>query len=669
MKRKIEERTKAELIDRLPEYLNATGRSTTKKFRCINPAHKDNTPSMSYDEKHKKVHCFGCGVNYDIFDVIGLDNNIAPGDKTSFPEKYNLACDYFNIKGTPYEERPEKKKPAPEEKDYTEYFLQAHKAINQTTYHRGLNAETLNRFNIGFDPVWKHPKRYSDTLSPRLIIPTGKSSYTARFAAEGDFIGYTGQKMNKAKVGNSQIFNVPALGSEDKPVFIVEGELDAMSIEQSGYPAVGTGSISNISLFLDTVKQNRPKQPLIIALDNESNENTRKAEEELMKGLEKLGVSSYRLNFYGKYKDANEFLQAEPESLRQALQSAADEIESICQGEAQQAREAYIKEVCTASYLDCFVNDIAASVNTPAIPTGFKALDSILDGGLYAGLYTLGAITSLGKTTFLLQMADQIAQQGDDVLIFSLEMARTELMSKSISRHTFLIAEDEGRSQEAKTARGITSGAKWKYYTASEKQLINNAVAEYKAYAEHIFIFEGMGDIGITQVRETVEKHITLTGNRPVVIVDYLQILAPYNERSSDKQNTDKAVLELKRMSRDLNLPVVTVSSFNRTNYTAPVNLTSFKESGAVEYGSDVLIGLQYKGMDYREGEAEVTREKRIRSLIREMEERGKAGADETIQLKILKNRQGGRGNVIFSFYPMFNLYEELPDEEEEEVF
>ena len=663
MKRKIEESIKAQLIDRLPDYLQATGRSTAKPFRCINPAHSDSNPSMSYDRNNKKVHCFSCGATYDIFDVIGIDTGA-----TTFPEQYNNACDYFNITGTPYEEKPVKKEPAQDEIDYTAYFLQAHKAIGQTSYHRGLNAETLNRFNIGYDPAWRHPKRYSDPVSSRLIIPTGKASYTARYTGEGDFIGYTGQKMNKAKVGRTQIFNAPALSSADKPVFIVEGELDAMSIEQSGYQAVGTGSTSNTSLFLEAVKQIRPAQPLIIALDNESNPNTQKAEAELMEGLEKLGVSSYRLNFYGKYKDANEYLQADPEGLKKALQSAADEIEAKCQGEAEQAREAYIREVCTASYLDSFVGEIAASVNTPAISTGFKALDNILDGGLYPGLYTLGAITSLGKTTFLLQMADQIARQGNDVLIFSLEMARSELMSKSISRHTYLIAEDAGRSREAKTARGITSGAKWKYYSASEKQLIKDAVAEYRAYAKHIFIFEGMGDIGITQVRETVEKHISLTGNRPVVIVDYLQILAPYNERSSDKQNTDKAVLELKRMSRDLKLPVVTVSSFNRTNYTEPVNLTSFKESGAVEYGSDVLIGLQYKGMDYKEGEADTARQKRIRTLMKDMDERGKRGADETVQLKVLKNRQGGRGDVIFSFYPMFNLYEELQEDEGTEL-
>ena len=71
---------------------------------------------------------------------------------------------------------------------------------------------------------------------------------------------------------------------------------------------------------------------------------------------------------------------------------------------------------------------------------------------------------------------------------------------------------------------------------------------------------EGVGDIGVTAIRERIARHIDMTGKTPLVIVDYLQIVAPYNERATDKQNMDKAVLELKRISRDFKLPVIAVS-------------------------------------------------------------------------------------------------------------
>ena len=65
-----------ELRGYLPEYMAqkrmVVGRGK-KLIRCINPQHSDSTPSMSYYPKTKKLHCFGCGATYDLFDVIRMD--------------------------------------------------------------------------------------------------------------------------------------------------------------------------------------------------------------------------------------------------------------------------------------------------------------------------------------------------------------------------------------------------------------------------------------------------------------------------------------------------------------------------------------------------------------------------------------------------------------------
>lgn len=76
-----------------------------------------------------------------------------------------------------------------------------------------------------------------------------------------------------------------------------------------------------------------------------------------------------------------------------------------------------------------------------------------------------------------------------------------------------------------------------------------------------------------------------------------MQILAPCNEIASDKQNKDNAVLELRRISRDYKTPIIAISSFNRDNYNSVASMTAFKESGIIEYSSDVLIALQPQGM------------------------------------------------------------------------
>jgi replicative DNA helicase len=306
----------------------------------------------------------------------------------------------------------------------------------------------------------------------------------------------------------------------------------------------------------------------------------------------------------------------------------------------------------SAKYLlNGFIKNIAESTKACFYPTGFNALDNILDGGLYAGLYCIGAISSLGKTTFCIQIADHLARSGKDVLIFSLEMAKEELIAKSISRHTLLENWKQSKSAEkAKTTRGILTGSRYKNYTQAERVIIQDALSAYEDYAEHIYISEGIGNIGVDQIRAAVEEHIKATGEEPAILIDYMQILAPTDPRSTDKQNTDKAVLELKRMSRDYNIPVIGISSFNRDNYSAPVNLASFKESGAIEYSSDVLLGLQYLGMDYYDGEKEQDRARRVRELLRLQAEAGKKAGRKRYSLKCLRTATAARANACLTF-------------------
>ena len=606
--------------------------------------------------------CFSCNKGGDIFDLIGEYEGIA-----DYTEQLKRAGEIFGITIDSYRSSArEDFSPAPEYQkqdkteqythnnihtntytqqpqtagaDYTDFFLQAHSHIEETDYpqRRGLSKAVIDRFKLGYVSEWRHPNVPNAPASPRLIIPTAKGSYLARDTRAE--IPEEQRAYSKMKVGTIQLFNRKALQEAKKPVFVVEGELDALSIIEVGGEAVALGTTTKVKSLLELLKTKKPEQPLIIALDND--EAGEKAYKELSEGLRGLSIPFYRHNPSGEYKDANEALQGNREAFRQAVEEA----EHI-QDEAEQAqREAYLN-TSTAHYLQSFIDGIADSVNTPYIPTGFKGLDAVLDGGLYEGLYIVGAISSLGKTTLITQIADQIAQAGQDVLIFSLEMARAEIMAKSISRHTLQqVLSSGGDIRNAKTTRGITTGKRYENYSETERELINGAIVAYSQYAEHIYISEGIGDIGAEQIRETVKQHTLFTGNTPVVIIDYLQILAPYSERATDKQNTDKAVMELKRISRDYKTPVIGISSFNRANYREAVTMEAFKESGAIEYSSDVLIGLQLKGAGKKDFDANEAKKKSPRE----------------IELIILKNRNGSTGNRIeFSYYPLFNYFKEV---------
>ena len=125
----------------------------------------------------------------------------------------------------------------------------------------------------------------------------------------------------------------------------------------------------------------------------------------------------------------------------------------------------------------------------------------------------------------------------------------------------------------------------------------------------------------------------------------------------TDKQGVDINTMELKRISRDYKTPVIAVSSVNRNNYLTPIDFESFKESGAIEYSADLVLGLQLAclGDDLFNSNAQ--------SKIKEKREeiqRAKSADPREIQLVILKNRNGKTGDTInFKYYPMFNLFRE----------
>lgn len=647
------EQAKDIIKGRLEDYLTGQGINTRKNFKCLNPEHSDNNPSMSFDRNRNKAHCFACGADYDTLDLIGIEYGLTD-NKDIFQKAYEVfglmpegsrpsAAQDFGGQGqkqmksgqyTDYTHNTDNtnNKPAV---DYMPYFKECQAKVGQTGYfkERGLSDETMTRFVLGYDEAFS--KGTGGASWGAVIIPTGKGSYTARNTDP------TATKENRIrKQGGSPLYNIKTALKTDKPAFVVEGEIDALSVIEAGGNALALGSTANYNHLINYFKQTgtKPAHPLLIALDNDQDGEA--TAQKLLEGLQELDITAYKVNVAVGYKDPNEALTADRNAFTEAVQNA----EHIGDAAKEAEKEEYL-QTNTANHLQAFINGIAASVDTPYIPTGFEQLDSFLDGGLFEGLYIFGAISSLGKTTFLCQVADQIAQSGRDVLIFSLEMARSEIMAKSISRHTLTdCLENSIEVANAKTTRGITTGTRYMNYSQKEKDLIQRSIEAYGEYAGHIYINEGIGDIGAAQIRETIQRHISFTGNTPVVIVDYLQILAPYNERATDKQNTDKAVMELKRISRDYKLPVVGISSFNRQNYKEAVTMEAFKESGAIEYSSDVLIGLQLKGAGEKNFDANAQKDKNPRA----------------VELVILKNRNGPTGKKVpYDYYPLFNYFKE----------
>lgn len=521
---------------------------------------------------------------------------------------------------------------------------------------RGISLETANKNHIGYSEFYK-----DGMGTPAIIIPTGKGSYTARSIATNE----GGRKIRKKNDGNKQgIFNVAALHEPAVAIFIVEGEFDAMSIMEAGYPAIATGGGTSENEIVAAIRDSvcRPEVFVIIPDNDRLEDGT--PDETKGKGYEKgqrlkaefdeAGLKSLLVDtrpWGSVIKDCNDYLIADKLMFKTYLQ-----------GIVEPYRQKLMRDMGRmADYVQDFVNQLSGK--SAPVPTGYPEVDLLLDGGLHPGLVVVGAISSLGKTTFMLNVADNLAGAGHDVIFVSLEMSRFELMAKSISRITFLDCKNYHRPMSvAKSNLGISDFDRYARYSKEELQVIEKSIKAYtEGPAKNLCVVEGVGNIGVAAIREIVRKYIAANNRRPILIIDYIQILAPFDPRATDKQNMDRNIVELKRISRDFNIPVVGISSFNRESYVSPVNMAAFKESGGVEYSSDILIGLQYFGMDHREGDTEKKRTERVRQIFNEAAAQARIGGKNDIEIKILKNRSGAKGSTVLSYYPMFNAYVSEP--------
>lgn len=627
------------------------------------------------DGKHWK--CWGaCNKSYDVIDLYAIQNGYA---NMSFPQKAQKCAEFFGMHlsnegptiidttfkptSTPIEKIPPK--------DQTAFYQEA---ISKNDYRyllsRGISEAVQRKFNIGFVPDWRSPKAVETMLrenkdphlipaTPRCIIPRDKYSYLARDTR--DNLEPKEKAYQKQVTGPTALFNLSGLNQDI--VFIVEGEIDAMSIEEAGGNAVATCSTANIRMIIDYLSRNRREnQVFILMLDNDNAGIS--ATHELIQTFRNMRVSFIGAVIPAGYKDPNDYLISDREGFKAFIQKLIKQAIALNREHQQNVQD-----------LISYFEDIEHQAETLEVKTGFKELDrenSNLFGGLHEGLYIIGAVSSLGKTTFCLQLADQIAERGQDVIFFSLEQSKYELMAKSISRQTYInnsyrIARENGFNLAKETVKILNTKC-YKLYCDEEKKAIKKAVEDYKhRVKDHLFIYEGKYNgerLTVDHMQAIVKNHIEKYQRVPVVFVDYLQIIGTQEGfKGTDKQATDYAVTELKEISRRNKTVVFAISSFNRENYNNPVTMQSFKESGAIEYSSDVLFGLQLEGMDKGPEEKDKDYLLRIATLKKENAIHRANKAPVRIQLKCLKNRNGNLFECSFNFVNAYNSYRQVAEQ------
>ena len=435
-----------------------------------------------------------------------------------------------------------------------------------------------------------------------------------------------GQKPKyKNATGEAPLFNIQYLDTaeEGETIIITEGIIDSLNLENEGFKAISLGGTQHAGKLLAAIEKNPriKKLMFLTAFDNDEAGDMAR---------EKLKFKSLKIP--DQYNDINEWYLAELSKVKESIEK---QIEGL-------KRPDNLFEYMGKK----FIEDIEAYQKFKDRKTGYENLDKITS--LYPGLYVIGGLSTLGKTTFIHQMADQMAERGEHILFFSLEMATLELISKSLARLTTM--DEQGYNFD-----NAVSGLQIRLndIPSRSKGKVQQAITKYENISKRFSIIEGNFNTDVDYIRQYINDYILFNKVSPVVIIDYLQIIPGREQDRNDKERVDYVVTELKRISRDFNISIIVVSSLNRTNYLTPIDFESFKESGGIEYTADVVWGLQlqviHESIFSKNGDL-----KRKRDLIN----RAKKANPRKIELVCLKNRNGiSNYSCVFDYYPKYDLF------------
>ncbi len=233
--------------------------------------------------------------------------------------------------------------------------------------------------------------------------------------------------------------------------------------------------------------------------------------------------------------------------------------------------------------------------NVTGVATGFLDLDYKTAGMQPSDLILIAARPSMGKTAFVLNIAEYVAfRQGKTVAIFSLEMSKEQLVNRLFSM------EAKVDSQHLRT--GNLSDAEWEKLIESAGEIGRSNL-----------IIDDTPGISIPELRSKCRKY-KLEHNLEMVIIDYLQLMSG-SSRSTDSRQQEISDISrsLKALARELKVPVIALSQLSRAVEQRPDHrpmLSDLRESGAIEQDADVVMFIyrdDYYNKDTdRQGIAEI---------------------------------------------------------------
>ncbi|MBD5156061.1 MAG: replicative DNA helicase [Butyrivibrio sp.] len=255
------------------------------------------------------------------------------------------------------------------------------------------------------------------------------------------------------------------------------------------------------------------------------------------------------------------------------------------------------------------------------IATGFTDLDYKMAGLQNSDLILVAARPSMGKTAFVLNIAQNVSVKHDvTTAIFSLEMSKLQLVNRIISM--------ESKVDSKNIRTGNLSPAEWA------------SIAEgASSVGMSKLIIDDTPGISIGELRSKCRK-LKRDSNLGLIIIDYIQLMVGGGKSESRQQEVSEISRALKGLARELNVPVIALSQLSRAVESRPDKrpmLSDLRESGAIEQDADVVMFI------YRE-----------EYYNKDTDRRGEA------EIIIAKQRNGPTGTVNLAWIPDFTKFANL---------
>jgi len=284
--------------------------------------------------------------------------------------------------------------------------------------------------------------------------------------------------------------------------------------------------------------------------------------------------------------------------------------------------------------IDDIENRIKNNIKYSGLQTGFKMLDDITSGFEKGKLIVIAARPSMGKTTFALNLAANMALNYDyNVGFFSLEMPAKDLGYKIISQVTKIPFEDIKRGN-------------------LQYSQMHDLIDKISSIYIKNLIFDDTSNITAFDIKQKARR-LKVKKNIDIIFIDYLQIISPPKGVHLDNRNViiGEISKSLKILAKELDIPIVVLSQLSRQverrEDKRPL-LSDLRESGAIEQDADIVAFLH--------------REDYYKKKTKEDE---KPQGKNVTEFIIEKHRNGRKGKILYEFFPEYSLFKEIGVQED----